>query len=182
MRGIRSNQRGVALIITLLLLVILAIMGVSAMRTAMLNARISTSAQLAKMTFHAAESSLASTYTEMLDSDSVILLSLLDGSDVRLCQKNTVANGSGACAQQDRFDSRGLLQAQSRTVSRGVSQDLSLLEGAQLNGQQLLVHHRLESTAVGEAPQQRVATYHVQEFNLQAMTDPGTLIAQSQNN
>ncbi|MQX54854.1 pilus assembly PilX family protein [Alcanivorax sediminis] len=182
MSGARTSQQGVALIVTLFLLVILAMLGVSALRTSMLNARIATSAQLSKMTFHAAESSLASTYTEMLNTDSLILLDLLDGGEVRLCQEAAVANNPGACSQQARFDSRGLLQAQSRTVQLGIAQDFSLLEGAQLNGQQLLVHHRLEATAEGAAPDLGVEAYHVQEFHLKAMTDPGTLIAQTKNN
>ncbi len=182
MRVSRASQHGVALIVALLLLVVLALMGISAMRTSMLNARISTSAQLAKMTFHAAESSLSATYTEMLDPDSVVLLTLLDGSPVQRCQKSSQANSPGACAQQDRFDSRGLLQAQSRTIQSGVAPDFSLLEGAQLSGQQLLVHHRVETTSEGAAPEQNVQAYHVQEYNLKAMTDPATLIAQSQNN
>jgi hypothetical protein len=59
---------------------------------------------------------------------------------------------------------------------------LSLLEGAQLNGQQLLVPHRMEMAAEGKAPDFQVASYHVQEFHVKAMTDPGTLIAQSKNN
>lgn len=182
MRVSRSAQQGVALVVALLILVLLAMMGVSAMRTSMLNARISTSAQLAKMTFHAAESSLAATYSEMLDANSPILFQLLDGSTVRRCLEAASPSSPGACAAQDRFDSRGLLQAQSRSVQTGIVPDYALLEGAQLNGQQLLVHHRVNSTAVGEAPDQGVSRYHVQEFNLQAMTDPATLIAQTKNN
>ncbi|MGB2246569.1 MAG: pilus assembly PilX family protein [Alcanivorax sediminis] len=182
MRGARSTQQGVALFVTLILLVVLALMGVSAMRMSMFNARIATGAQLSAMTFHTAESSLATTYDEVLDSGSIMLLSLLDGEVVRRCQKSNDPRASGACADGARFDSRGLLQAESRTEQLGVSPDLSLLEGAQLNGQQLLVPHRMEITAVGEAPQFETASYHVQEFNVKAMTDPGTLIAQTQNN
>ncbi len=182
MRGYRSTQKGVALIVALMMLLILAIMGVSAMRMSMINARISTSAQISEMAFHAAESSLAATYSEVLDSGSVMLPTLLDGEIVRLCQLDTSLNSAGACAANARFDSRGLLQAQSRTVQTGVSPDLSLLEGAQLNGQQLLVPHSMEMTAVGEAPDLDVASYNVQEFNVKAMTDPGTLIAQTKKN
>jgi|DeeseametaMP1372_FD_contig_81_45853_length_1102_multi_5_in_0_out_0_2 type II secretory pathway pseudopilin PulG len=178
----RFAQQGVALVVTLLLLVVLALMGVSAMRMSMFNARISTGAQLSAMTFHAAESSLAYTYDEVLDNSSPMLLILLDGTPVRRCQQATAPSSQGACAQTSRFDSRGLLQAQSRTVQTGVSPDLSLLEGAQLNGQQLLVPHRMEMAAEGKAPDFQVASYHVQEFHVKAMTDPGTLIAQSKNN
>ncbi|MEH6784920.1 MAG: PilX N-terminal domain-containing pilus assembly protein [Alcanivorax jadensis] len=183
MRGTtRSAQQGVALFVALMLLVVLALMGVSAMRMSMFNARIATGAQLSAMTFQAAESSLASTYGEVTDTNSPMLLNLLDGASVRLCQQAATPDSSGACSQAARFDSRGLLQAQSRTIQTGVSPDLSLLEGAQLNGQQLLVPHRMEMAAVGKAPDFQVASYHVQEFNVKAMTDPGTLIAQTKNN
>lgn len=181
MRGSRSAQQGVALVIALLILVVLALLGVSAMRMSMFNARIATGAQLSAMTFHTAESSLAITYDEILDSDSVMLLSLLDGEIVSRCQKAGAPQTSGACPASARFDSRGLLQAQSRTNQVGVSPDFSLLEGAQLNGQQLLVSHRMEMIAVGEAPDFETASYHVQEFNVKAMTDPATLIAQTKN-
>ena len=182
MRLGKAGQKGMALVITLLLLVMLAVMGVSAMRMTMTNARISTSAQLSSMTFHAAESSLAITYAEMLDPTSTILPAVLDGAPVRRCQTAAQQIVAGACADAARFDSRNLLQAQSSTSLAGISSDLSLLEGAQLNGQQLLVHYRVDTTAAGEAPAQSTAAYHVQEYNLQAMTDPGALIAQTQNN
>ena len=182
MRGSRSAQQGVVLIVVLLILVILAVLGVSAMRMSLLNSRISTSAQLSKMTFHAAESSVAVTYSEMLDSNSTILLALLDGEVVRRCQTAAAPRSQGACSGTARFDSRGLLQAQSLTVQQGVSPDLSQLEGVQLNGTQMLVPHQLEMRVVGEAPEQNVASYHVQELNVKAMTDPATLIAQNKNN
>ena len=182
MQGSQSTQQGVAMIVALLLLVMLAIMGVSAMRMSMFNARIATGAQLSAMTFHTAESSIAATYGEVLDTNSVMLLSLLDGGTVRRCQKAAEPRAKGACSDEARFDSRGLLKAQSRTDQRGISPDFSLLAGAQLNGQQLLVPHRMEITAVGEAPDFNTASYHVQEFNVKALTDPGTLIAQTQNN
>ena len=95
MRGTtRSAQQGVALFVALMLLVVLALMGVSAMRMSMFNARIATGAQLSAMTFQAAESSLASTYGEVTDTNSPMLLNLLDGASVRLCQQAATPDSS----------------------------------------------------------------------------------------
>ena len=110
----RFAQQGVALVVTLLLLVVLALMGVSAMRMSMFNARISTGAQLSAMTFHAAESSLAYTYDEVLDNSPPMLLILLDGTPVRRCQQATAPSSQGACAQTSRFDSREIGRASCR--------------------------------------------------------------------
>ncbi|MFN3712595.1 MAG: PilX N-terminal domain-containing pilus assembly protein [Alcanivoracaceae bacterium] len=119
-----------ALLIALLILVVISIIGVAAMRTSIFNTKISTSAQGATMTFQAAESALASLFIEASNFegteeavDNVIYIALrqLDFgtfSPVDRCVTKDNLFKAGACAANDVFDERGLLQASSRLVIR----------------------------------------------------------------
>lgn len=62
----RSSQRGVALVVALLILVMISILGISAMRTSIFNAKIAVGAQVGTMTFQAAESAIAAMYEEAM--------------------------------------------------------------------------------------------------------------------
>jgi type IV pilus assembly protein PilX len=123
-----SRQRGVALLIALLILVVISIIGVAAMRTSIFNTKISTSAQGATMAFQAAESALATLFIEASEFegseeaiDNVIYLALrqLDFGAIapidRCVTKDNLFK-AGACGANDQFDERGLLQASSRLV------------------------------------------------------------------
>lgn len=122
-----NSQRGVALIIALLILVMISIIGITAMRTSIFNAKISTSAQGSTMAFQAAESALAALFLEASqynaggDETNIIFQALrqLDFgtlTPIDRCVTQTDLYKAGACAAADRFDERGLLQASSRLV------------------------------------------------------------------
>lgn len=128
-RNIRkSDQRGVALIVALLILVMISIIGIAAMRTSIFNAKISTSAQGSTMAFQAAESALAALFIEAseyngdeADDTNVIFLALrqLDFgtlAPIDRCVTSADLFKVGACQAADRFDERGLMQASSRLV------------------------------------------------------------------
>lgn len=123
-----NSQRGVALVVALLILVMISIIGVAAMRTSIFNAKISTSAQGSTMAFQAAESALAALFIEASEYSSagaadtnVIFLALqqLDFGTLAPIDR-CVTTGDlfkvGACQPADRFDERGLMQASSRLV------------------------------------------------------------------
>jgi type IV pilus assembly protein PilX len=124
----RQGQRGVALVIALLILVMISIIGIAAMRTSIFNAKISTSAQGATMAFQAAESALAALFIEASqfsgDESSVsnviyLALRQLDTgafAPIDRCVTQDDLFKVGACAGTDRFDERGMMQASSRLV------------------------------------------------------------------
>lgn len=123
-----NPQRGVALIVALLILVMISIIGITAMRTSIFNAKISTSAQGSTMAFQAAESALAALFLEAsqyngdtADDTNVIFLALrqLDFGALAPIDRCVTAGDlfkQGACQDADRFDERGLIQASSRLV------------------------------------------------------------------
>ncbi len=123
-----GSQRGVALVVALLILVMISIIGIAAMRTSIFNAKISTSAQGSTMAFQAAESALAALFIEAsayegdaADDTNVVFIALrqLDFgtlSPIERCVTSADLYKVGACQDADRFDERGLLQASSRLV------------------------------------------------------------------
>ena len=123
-----KDQRGVALVVALLILVMISIIGIAAMRTSIFNAKISTSAQGSTMAFQAAESALAALFIEAsayegdtADNTNVIFLALrqLDFgtlSPIERCVTSSDLYKVGACQAGDRFDERGLMQASSKLV------------------------------------------------------------------
>ena len=124
----RQGQRGVALVIALLILVMISIIGIAAMRTSIFNAKISTSSQGSTMAFQAAESALAALFIEAsqyngdeADETNVIYLALRQLDFGTLTPQDRCVTQDdlfkvGACADADRFDERGLMQASSRLV------------------------------------------------------------------
>lgn len=124
----KSGQRGVALVVALLILVMISIIGIAAMRTSIFNAKISTSAQGSTMAFQAAESALAALFIEAseyngdsADDTNIIFLALrqLDFgtlAPIDRCVTTGDLFKQGACQAADRFDERGLMQASSRLV------------------------------------------------------------------
>ncbi len=55
----RHRQEGAALVIALLILVVVSLLGVSAMKTSVFSAKVATGTQADAMTFEAAETSLS---------------------------------------------------------------------------------------------------------------------------
>lgn len=122
----RSRQQGMALMIALIILTIISIMGIAALRTSIFNTKISTSSQGSAMTFQAAESALAAMFQEASQyqgdgstTSNIIHIAmgqLSSGaiSPIDRCLTKTNLYKSGACADSDVFDERGLLQSASR--------------------------------------------------------------------
>lgn len=126
----KHHQRGAALMISLMLLLVISVIGVTAMRTSMFNAKISTSVQASSMTFNAAESALTAVFREAdmyggggaadgQDNIVALLLTQLDFGTPQIIERCVTAADSfvnGACTAADAFDNRGLLQASSQVV------------------------------------------------------------------
>ena len=171
------KQRGVALFIALILLIIISILGVSAMRMSMFNARISTGAQVNAMTFQAGESALQSVYEEALNADeggenNVILRAMnkrfAEGVfEVQLrCVTTADPYKSGACAAGDYMDSRDLIKASSQTVVkdsiRNIAGNSITMTGS---GGTTVVWYDFVSVAKGEMQDLQVESHNVQEFS-----------------
>jgi len=172
-----NKQNGAALFIALILLVIISILGVSAMKMSMFNARISTGAQVNTMTFQAGESALQAVYEEALDADlggqnNVILRAMnkrfAEGVfEVQLrCVTTADPYKSGACADSDYMDSRDLIKASSQTV---VKDNIRNIVGNSVtitgSGGTSVVWYDFVSAAKGEMEDLGVESHNVQEFS-----------------
>ncbi len=128
-----SRQKGAALLVALMILTMVSILGVTAMKTSMFNAKIATSAQVSAIAFDGAESAIAAVYDEALfqnQSDPEFLIGKLvseyvpeTGTSVvvdRCVLKNDV-QAKAACNDGDRADSRNLLRSGSRVVMKGMA-------------------------------------------------------------
>ena len=71
------SQRGAALIVALLILVVVSVLGVSAMKTSMFAAKVATGTQADAMVFEAAESSVADMYNTINNMNEVALTEFL---------------------------------------------------------------------------------------------------------
>lgn len=128
-----SRQTGAALLVALMILAIVSILGVTAMKTSMFNAKIATTAQVSAIAFDGAESAISAVYDEAVyesQSDPEFLVGLLvseynketgvSAIAERCVVKNDVQK-KAACADGDRSDSRNLLRSGSRTVMKGLA-------------------------------------------------------------
>lgn len=172
----KSRQKGVALVIALLILVIISILGVSAMRTSIFNAKIAVGAQVGTMTFQAAESAIAAVYEEAMSDITEpghVLGNALTQKSAGLiqiqdrCVTRTDVRKASQCAADDFLDSRDLLRAESSTIVRN---DVSGLAGFEIGswGQ-----YEFITVGRGEMPSYNTDNVNVQEFSrIAPMTGP----------
>lgn len=177
-----KRQSGVALFIALILLVVISILGVSAMRMSLFNARISTGAQVNTMTFQAGESALQAVYEEALDADlggqnNVILRAMNKRftEGVFEVQKRclTVANPykAGDCASGDFMDSRDLIKASSQTVVKDAIRPV--IGSSITSGGTTVVWYDFVSVAKGDMEDLQVESHNVQEFSRKGLLIEG---------
>lgn len=105
-------QRGSALIVALVILLMVSVLGISAMRSSIFSTKVATGVQADTMTFDAAESAIALSLKRLrgLD-DSELSAAVLNGEALQTCLLSDGTLKDGACGNSDRMDSRALLQA-----------------------------------------------------------------------
>lgn len=177
----RQSQRGAALIVALLILVIISIIGVAAMRTSIFNSKIATSAQAGTMSFQAAESALAGVLNEAETVSTstpghVIgsaITSLGLGSNVvqNRCVTAADTQKSGTCAAADYMDSRDLVKSSSRTVVKGKTR-AKLGEQVSLGGTRF-AYYDFVTVAEGGVEVMNIKNFNVQEYEIVGIVPEG---------
>lgn len=118
-----SRERGVTLVVALIILLIVSFMGVSAMRSSILNERMAFNTQARERSFQAAETAINGVINEARSNNA--LLDDLVGSlaDRSHCMGSTGQLADGTCGATDTFDIRQSLygQAASRFVRQRVA-------------------------------------------------------------
>lgn len=154
-------QRGVALLIALLILVIVSLMGITAMKTSMFSAKIATGTQVDAMAFEGAESAINATITN-LQNDPTRLQALMGGASETQCVTMTNQNQDGVCTAQDYLDSRKLVVAQSTARRTGYKP----IEGNSISssgGAPVVVDYRISILGDGDVSSFKRQDYHLQE-------------------
>jgi type IV pilus assembly protein PilX len=169
-RVYRQRERGAALVVSLLMLVIISVLGVAALRNSMFSSKVATGAQVGTMTFQAAETALAMVFEEATapgsagDPDNVLIKALVSLSDIGVpqvqyrCVTRNEAFSIGACDATSFMDSRNLLRAGSETFVR---QDISAVPGFDIS---MWGQYELVTIAEGEMPDFRTSNINIQEY------------------
>ncbi len=182
----RRKQSGVALLVALVILLIVSLIGVTAMRSSILNQTIATNARASTMSFQAAEAALAALFTEASDEDAAgesvtnifeIMGNQLSHGVMEEVERCVVADDAqlvkaGACSDGDRYDGAGFLQASYRLAvnptpqiiggegGEGGSQISRSGEGGALYGS-----YQFTGVGHGAMPDMDLENFNVQEFS-----------------
>lgn len=159
--GFARRQRGVALLIALLILVIVSLMGTTAMRTSMFSAKIATGTQISAMAFEGAESAISATIHN-LKNDSARLQKLMAGTPLTQCVTLSDLSKEGECTGSDHLDSRALVVAESHARRIGY---LPIKGGAvsSSGGGAVKVDYRMAILGDAEIADFKRTEHHLQE-------------------
>lgn len=169
------HQRGAALLVALMILVMVSLLGISAMRTSMFNAKISTSVQASSIAFQAAESAISAALDEAAsdpagqEAGSIIqdgISNIYTSNYVmyRCITPNSIAKTN--CSSNDRLDVRGVVQSRSKTVMSGDPEPVlgnSAGQSGNADGQQQY-NYTFYTLGIGELPDLSAGAYHIQDF------------------
>ncbi len=168
-------QRGAALLIALLILVIVSLMGVTAMKTSMFSAKISTGTQVDAMAFEGAESAVADAYSYLYGLEGLGLQPLFNGAIVYRCLSGDTVKDT-ACEGDERLDSRGLVQAQSRIRQNGAEP----VDGGAVGysgGGSTVVDYTFEILGDSEIEEFEIDNHHLQQALKRGLLVPSDLSA-----
>ncbi|POB05181.1 PilX N-terminal domain-containing pilus assembly protein [Halopseudomonas oceani] len=154
-------QQGIALVVALVVLLMVSVLGLSAMRASVFSAKVATGVQSDVMTFEAAETAIVSTYEELSGLSNEQLYAAVDGQASQFC---ITENGAvdGACGSTNFMDVRGLLQAESLSYLDGFSP----ISGSQVSssgGAGVFVDYRINILGESEMPNYSIENHHLQE-------------------
>lgn len=168
------RQQGIALVVSLLILMLVAILGISAMRMSLFNAKVATSAQASTLAFQGAESAVTAAFAEARDQGdtpgSIInaALQAFSASGTTQIQARCVTaldiSSKGSCEDGEYLDSRGLVRAESSTILTG----RRVLAGSQVSysgsGSVTYGYYDFLTAGTGEVPKMSVSSHNVQEY------------------
>lgn len=158
-----QKQQGAALLVALIILVMVSLMGISALRSSMFSGKVATSVQADAMTFEAAETALGITFRN-LDAmgDQELYTSLADGV-VEYCIQHSNPESTGACSGSSFLDERGLVRAQSTSFHAGYAMRDGFAVGQSGGSSSIFVDYRIHMLAESEMPTLNLENFHLQE-------------------
>lgn len=158
----QHSQRGAALLVALIILVLVSLMGISALRSSVFSGRVATGVQADAMTFEAAETALGVTYRGLSSMDNETLYTSFASGAVEYCvDKSNPDDSEGACGSGF-MDERELLQAGSISYLGGYSP----IDGSQVSmsgASSVFVDYQINMLAESRMPRLELENYHLQE-------------------
>jgi len=173
------KQKGVALVVALMILVIISVIGIAAMRTSLFSVKVATSAQASAMAFQSAETALSAIYDEATSPSATsagnviadAVEKMLIGASVVIDRCVTVADPykKGACASGDHADSRDLTVSESRTVVKPGGRAVAG-SGIGSTAGTTVRYYDFVSAAKGSVPVLNINRFNVQEYTVEQLS------------
>lgn len=115
MHNYKHTQSGAALFVALIILLLVSMMGVSAMKGGIFQERMAFNSQAEEMSFEAAETAIGGVIQEARSS-SLLLGQLAAGHEIKVhCVSLEAGTTEGACADDATLDSRDSLKAEAES-------------------------------------------------------------------
>lgn len=178
--GRAHSQRGAALVVALLILIIISIIGITAMRTSLFSAKVATMAQASTMSFQGAESAISAVFDEAKNQSfsspghvvGYAIAQLGVGKTVLIerCVTQATPYKQGACDSGDFVDARGLVKAGSRTMVKPTGR---YKEGETITSNTnstSIQYYDFITAANAEVAAMKVSNFNVQEFTTEALS------------
>ena len=144
------------------MVVVISAIAVTGLRSSVFANKVATGLQADTLIFEGAESALNSTYTALASSANTSVLFQAGVSGIEACITETGWD-IAACADDDRLDSKGLIQSRSLTFYDGFQS----IDGTQISvsGTEglIVVDHRINIMGTGSMPSFDIESDHVQE-------------------
>lgn len=115
-----NNQQGAALLVALIILLMVTLMGISAIKSGLFHERMAFNAQAEELSFHAAETAIGGVVAEARGNSALVNDLVDSGADTIHCISKVNGLAENACSNSDTIDERGsiLSQATSRFVTK----------------------------------------------------------------
>lgn len=159
----QNKQRGAALFVALMILVVVSLLGISSMKSSVFSAKVSTVTQADALTFEAAETALNLAYVELNAMAGEDLYALMaDGSLVTRCVTKADTKKEGDCGNADYMGTRSMLKASSSSKLDGYE----LISGSQVSssgGGMIFVDYKLAMLGESQMASFNLDNYHIQE-------------------
>ena len=173
----QHKQKGAALLVALMILVIISLIGIAAMRTSLFNAKISASAKASAMVFEGAETAIAAVFKEgreiQLEVPGQIFVAAISAPGVVLdrCVAKNELYKAAPCDAVDFMDRRDLVKSSSRTavIGREYNAGAEGSGGDRISGANRFVWFQFATAARGEMPVLNIEQNTIQEFSLRGL-------------
>src|SRR5690554_641128 len=160
--SVLTRQEGAALLVALIVLLLVSMMGISALRSSIFSGRVATSVQADAMTFEAAETALGVTFRNLATMSNQELYSGLAGPAIEYCVRSTNTSASGPCASSDFMDERKLLRAQPTSFIAGYTMRDGFAVG-QTGASNIFVDYQINIHGESAMPTLHLENFHLQE-------------------